>query len=817
MHNRPLIPMLMAFAGGILFGHTTLAPFKWLILPLFLAITFCLFTTLFLSYRLRILSLLFAFFITGTLLDLAMHRPSQLTVLAAQRKNVTIDGTVLKPAKNIDEMARFLVRGHGVQVEGRHILVNEDLLVSVYNHATHFRPGQRIRFPARLRPFKNFNNPGRYDHESAMELQGLSCAASVSDGRHIVPMGPGYLPFPRALLERLQSPVRDFFTRKLDPQDRALFRALILGERQDITHELREPFNNTGLGHVLAVSGLHIGLVAGIAFFLFKGTLSRSYRLALDTDIQKLAAFLTCIPVVGYTCLAGFHVTTQRAMIMVLVFLWSLILQREREVWSTLALAGLLILAIDPHALFSIPFQLSFSAVIGILLLTPPLLNRALPSQKPHRHKRTITHRLLVYIVGLIVVSLSATVFLIPIISFYFHRISLVSIPANITVVPILGLWVIPLGLLSAVTLPVSSEAANLFLQLGVMGLHAMMEMIRFCSSLPWSSFWVTRPNLFEMSMFYMLILLLLFLKRWSWAKTGIILLAILVLGDISYWTYRTRFNKNLKVTFLDVGQGNAALVLFPGGKKMLIDGGGFARDYFDVGKMVVAPYLWHSKIWSIDYLVLSHPDADHMNGLRFIARAFRPKELWHNGDKVEKGPYEELMTIAESQRIRKILPTDLTSGRQINGVTVEVLHPHPGAPPLDLYDSKNRLNNNSLVLKISYLGTSFLFPGDLEQQGTEVLISNAGASLKSDILLSPHHGSNSANPEEFLQVVWPRICVISSGEISPYGSHHHQTLKRLEDIGCKVFRVSRVGAIQFTVRPDHLDIKTFLCNGSAL
>ena len=811
MHNRPLIPMLMAFTGGILFGHTTLAPFKWLILPLFLAITFCLFTTLFLSYRLRVVSLLFAFFITGTLLDLTKHRPSQLTALALQRKNVTIDGTVLKPAKNIDEMARFLVRAHGVQVEGRNILVNEDLLVSVYDHATHFQPGLSIRFPARLRPFKNFNNPGRYDHESAMELQGLSCAASVSDGRRIVPMGPGYLPLPRAFLERLQRPVRDFFTRKLDPEDRALFCALILGERQDITHELREPFNNTGLGHVLAVSGLHIGLVAGIAFFLLKGALSRSYKLALHTDIQKLAALLTCLPVVGYTCLAGFHVTTQRAMIMVLVFLWSLILQREREVWSTLALAGLLILAIDPHALFSIPFQLSFSAVIGILWLTPPLLNKALPSQKPHRHKPRIINRLWIYIVGLIVVSFSAMVFLTPLISFYFHRISLVSIPANITVVPILGLWVIPLGLLSAVTLPLSSEAAGLFLQLGVVGLHAMMGIIRFCSSLPWSSFWVITPNHFEMSMFYMLILLLVFFKRWSWAKAGILLLAFLVLADIGYWTYRVRFNRDLKVTFFDVGQGNSALVLFPGGKRMLIDGGGFARDYFDVGKMVVAPYLWHSKIWGIDYLVLSHPDSDHMNGLRFIARAFGPKELWHNGDKVEKGPYEELMAIAESQKIKKLVHADLAIGRQINGVTVEVLHPQPGARPLDLYDSSNRLNNNSLVLKISYLGTSFLFPGDLEQEGTKVLISNAGTSLKSDILLSPHHGSPSANSEEFLQMVGPRICVISSGEKSPFATHHHQILKRLENIGCKVFRVSRVGAVQFTVRPDHLDIKTFL------
>jgi competence protein ComEC len=742
--HRPLIPVFFSFTGGIVFSHIVLSSFYGLLLPVFLSSIILLFATLFLPFRLRVFCLLATFFFAGMLLDLHKNAPSQLLPLAKQRKNVTIEGTVLEPARVIKKTARIKVRAHSLFIQDKRIWVNENLFVNVYYHFPHLRPGEKIRFSARLRPFKNFNNPGRYDYESAMKIRGYSCAASISDGRHIVPMGRGHLPVSRGLVETVQRPVREFFREKLDNRACALFRALILGERQDISPELREPFNRTGLGHVLAVSGLHIGLVAWVAFFLFKGLLSLSYRTALKTDIRKLAAVLTSIPVIGYTCLAGFQVSSQRAMIMVLVFLWSLILGREKEVWSTLALAGLLILAIDPQAIFSISFQLSFIAVIGILWLTPAILNKIPLPVETAQKKMTILDRLFVYSIGLICVSFSAVVFLLPITTYYFHRVSLVSIPANVTAVPILGLWIIPLGLLSAVTLPFFPQVSAVFVELGAWGLSVMMEIVRFWSSLPWSSFWVVTPNPFEMFMFYALLFFVFFYKRWPWAKIGVLALAIIIFADVGYWIHRVRFNDGLKVTFIDVGQANAALVEFPRGKRMLIDGGGFSRDNFDVGKMVVAPCLWHSKIKRIDYLVLSHPQSDHMNGLRFIAGAFHPSEFWYNGDLVETASFKELIGIVESKRIKKLLPADLAGGREINGVKIEVFHP-PGCENSQRdFANGTELNNNSLVLKISYAGKAFLFPGDLEREGEKALISNAGHAVKSDILLMSRHLKDS-------------------------------------------------------------------------
>ncbi|MCD6293369.1 MAG: DNA internalization-related competence protein ComEC/Rec2, partial [Deltaproteobacteria bacterium] len=676
------------------------------------------------------------------------------------------------------------------------------------------RPGEKIRFPARLRTFKNFRNPGHYNYEKAMTFAGFTCAAAVSDGRYIVPMGPGKLPFFQGLIEKLQAPVRTFFRESLDHQNAALFRALILGERQGIDRNLRETFNRSGLGHLLAVSGLHIGLVAWAAFFMFKWGLSRSYRLILAIDIRKWSAFLTCFPVVGYTLLAGCRVSSQRAMVMVLAYLISLILGKEKEVWSTLALAGLVILFLDPGAIFTPSFQLSFVAVTGILWLTPSILNKMGKNTPTENH--AFARSVFTYVIGLAAVSASALYFLLPITTFYFHRIPLVSIPANLTTIPILGLWVLPLGLLSVLALPLSSQPAAFFLQCGTWGLDVMMEIISFWSSLSWASVWSFTPNFFEICLFYAFTFFAFFFRRKKWAKLGLTAMVFLIIIDGAFWVHRVQFNRDLEVVFLDVGKGNAALVCFPGGKKMMIDGGGFSSNHFDVGKMVLAPFLWQRKIGTIDYLALSHPQADHMNGLRFIAEAFYPKEFWYNGDPVKTPSYKDLMKTLEANNISIKLPAQLQEKIRINGAEIEVLYPEPGAganshSPVLIPSKGKDLNNRSMVLRISYAGTSILFPGDLEEIGEKKLLARAGNRVKSDILLSPHHGSRTSSSEAFLKMVAPKVCVISSGEDRFGRFPHPSVLKRLAQMGCESICISDSGAVTVRVEPEGFDIHSFL------
>jgi len=260
------------------------------------------------------------------------------------------------------------------------------------------------------------------------------------------------------------------------------------------------------------------------------------------------------------------------------------------------------------------------------------------------------------------------------------------------------------------------------------------------------------------------------------------------------------------------VGQGSSALVQFPGGKRMVIDGGGFPGSGFDVGRNVVAPFFWHSKIRSIDYLVLSHPQADHMNGLVFITKAFHPKEFWYNGDAGEGAAFGELMAALYVQKTRFCLPRDLTGGRNIGGDEVCLLFPQTAPADSSKMEIPSSLNDRSMVLKVTDRETAFLFTGDIEQRAEQVLMEEKGRFLRSRIMLSPHHGSRTSSSKGFLERVSPRICIISCGENNRFGFPHRTTLNKLMALGCRVLRTDREGAIQVRAseRRDGVEIRTF-------
>ena len=243
----------------------------------------------------------------------------------------------------------------------------------------------------------------------------------------------------------------------------------------------------------------------------------------------------------------------------------------------------------------------------------------------------------------------------------------------------------------------------------------------------------------------------------------------------------------------------------------MLIDGGGFSRSTFDLGKNVVAPFLWRSKMLRVDYLVMSHPQSDHMNGLHFIASHFHVKEFWSNGDKVENESFKELMKILEEKEIKKLFPVDLMTGREISRVKIHVLHPRPNQVESRSSKGSGGLNDHSLVLKLTYGKKSVLFPGDVEQSGEEKLVASAGRLLKSDVLLAPHHGSKSSCSELFLQEVKPSLCIISCGRGNYFGFPHSATLRRLEGVGCEIIRIDQVGSVRLSIAPGYFDMRRFL------
>jgi len=567
---------------------------------------------------------------------------SGLPQIIPKNERIIIEGTIYRPPKIQFDMASFPIHAEKIFLTKKIRRVKINLLLKVYGYKGDLKVGERIRFPAKLKEFENFNNPGNFDYRFYMKSRGLSLVAIASDGRYVVPMGEGNLGFVGSMLEKARGPLRQFFHERLSKTTSPIYTALILGERQGLTSKLREPFDRSGVSHIMAVSGLHLGLVAWLFFISIKWLLSLSYRVTLMADIRKLAAVITTVPVIAYALLTGLQISTQRAMVMVLVFLWSFIIGREKDVWSSLSLAALIILTLNGDALFTISFQLSFVAVAGILWLAPLIFSRIAKFTKGREfvNKGHILHSILTYTLGLIAVTTAATIMTIPLIAHHFHRFSIVALPSNLIVVPIIGLWVIPFGLLSSITLLLSSALAGYLLSLGEFGLNLAISLVQFWSNIPWSSIWVIQPSWLEIVLLYGVFFLSLNFTLSRLCRIFLSLFLIVFFINIGWWVYEARFNSNLRVTILDAGSGDVSLIQFPGKEKMLITNNVFGQNGFNLGGIVVAPYLWHEKIQRIDHLFLSSPQEHLTEKLQFMINNFHPKEVFFSlsAEKVIKG-----------------------------------------------------------------------------------------------------------------------------------------------------------------------------------
>ncbi|NLA75889.1 MAG: ComEC family competence protein, partial [Deltaproteobacteria bacterium] len=515
MFSRPLALIFICFAGGIL--ACRYIPFINDLLVIIFLLLILLFLLLFLTTgKTKSLIIPVCFFLSGMFLTSCRDTGTELFRFAEDKK-VIIEGTVLSPSKENGQTERFILKAERLFLDGKTLSANEKIQVTVFNNPVVSTIGTRIRFPSHLKPFMNFKNPGAYDYELSMQIKGISCNASVSDGRYIIPMGRGNPGLMVEVLEQIRQPFREVLKGSLSERNNALFSALLLGETEGIDSNLREFFNLTGLGHVLAVSGLHVGMIAWISFLICRQTLSLSYKLVTRYDIKKITALITCFPVITYTAISGFQVSGQRAMIMALAYLFSIIIERENDIWSTLVFSAFIILAIDPLAIESISFQLTFLAVTGIVWLTR-FIQKIFPAGEKLKDSLWLRSSYL-YVTGIISASLAANIFLLPVIVYYFHRFSLVSILANLLVVPLLGFIILPSGMFAFMALFISRGLSTTILLAGSAGMDIMMHIIEYLAGLPWACFWTVTPKMVEILLFYCLLFCVIKIKHSKWLR----------------------------------------------------------------------------------------------------------------------------------------------------------------------------------------------------------------------------------------------------------------------------------------------------------
>ncbi len=825
--QRPFIPLVLALMAGILTGYRFRIPdpVLWTILAVMLVF---LAAAVLRKQREWIMPLsLPALAVIGVLAVNPYLYPetdaSHISAFAGRDK-VLIDGIVLdNPQVQQPEKMEMKVAAFQVIRDGAALPVRGNVWLTVKGHPE-LAYGDVIRFRTRLRFPHNFNNPGGGDIEKRYLFRETPVRGYTAGAADLVVLRKGQGNPLRTRLETFRTDLKTLIADHAPSPHAQIIQASILGNQKEIPQETMEIFNRTGTSHIIAISGFNIGIISAFIVFLIRGAMKRSVYLMLRFDMNKVALAATAVPIVLFTYAAGAGISVVRATLMIVVFLVALLIGRRRDMFNTLAVAAFVILAVAPYSLFDVSFQLSFIAV-GAILAIAPVLSRFLPapaaegSSRPSPWRKALRGVLL-----FLIVTVSATAGTLPLIAFYFNRISTVVLPANLVVGPILGILAIPVCTAIMIAAPFSTWAAVLLIQAATFLVDVSLKITKCFAEPGWSSLTVGTPSLFEMLLYYFLLYAILrFMetvrpgdkppadlvrrRRWS-AAAAVFCLALFAADGIRLYV-RDRHPGNLTVTFLDVGQGNAAFIRFPHGKKMLIDGGGAPGSTFDMGKNVLAPYLGQERVRKVDIVILTHPHPDHLQGLIHILGHLQVDELWSNGEEARTDDYLRMKAVIAAKGIRHRIVSARTPPVDIDGVSIRFLNPETPATGEDR-DEYVSANADSLVLRIAYGDTFLLFTADISGTEEERIV-RAGGTVASNILLVPHHGSGHASTAAFLAAVRPEAAVVSCGKENVFGFPHPDVVGRIRAAGTKLYRTDIHGAITVTSDGKKCFVSTYI------
>jgi len=668
------------------------------------------------------------------------------------------------------------------------------LLITLRHVQREWHYGDRIRLWVRPLIPRSAGNAGSFDYQSFLARREIYATGFLENDAGVELLGRGPSG-PWNLIEHLRREIRHFMERHFALENGALMKALVVGDMGGISKEVRGKFTDAGVNHVLSISGLHVGMLGLVAFFVVRFAGSFSTFLLLRWNFLKVATFFSFVAVLFYTALAGGMVPTVRSAIMIGVYELAVLLDREEELFSSLALAALLIALVWPGVIMDISFQLSFLAVLFIIwglrnlqVWWPGRRRDELPQERSWLSRKIRLAALY------LAVPLLATIGTGPMIAYHFGHLSLAGFIANPLVVPLVGFIIVPLGLLIGFLSLVAPVLAPPFVWLAEPLLSLVHWMVGFISRLPLASIPVPIPSLMEVGMLYVLVLSLFLFRHKSHIIVAAGAISLILLGDGLYW-WNERWNrKELRITHLSVGHGDAAVVEFPGSRVLLIDAGGTAAGEFDTGESIVAPFLRSRKILKVDYILVSHPRVDHYGGMSTIVEQFRPAEFWSGPAKADTARYQELEEVVEKSGIKRLILTSHDPCRAIEQVSLCVLYP-----------PKARTVESSVVLRLSFGRVHFLFTGDIGKKEEWALLEQK-LDLSSAILKVPRHGSQSSSSEEFVAAIRPRLAIFSVAGRNRFGLPRSEVLARYEAAGADILRTDQDGAI--TVETDGQSVR---------
>lgn len=596
-----------------------------------------------------------------------------------------------------------------------------------------------------------------------------------------------------AVFEDARAKLNRYVTENFSADSGALVSAITTGQRGNMSDGLKDAFSSTGLAHILSISGTHFGIFSVLLFGIFRLVIkflpySLLQRITLYVTPSQGAAVI-CLPfMLAYLALSGWSIPAVRSFIMISLFLIGLLIGRKRFWLNSLLFAAFVIVLWNPEALFSLSFQLSFLAVmfIGFSIVYEKDKENPEARESKGADEQKILSRFFASALRIlrasVLLTLSASLGTAPLVAYHFHYFSVISPLSNLLITPLIGFVLLPLSLLSSFV----------FLFTGHYILGSLVEvvaditiyLVRFTAEFPFSDIKIPAFPLFAVIIFYAGFVFYFFVSKKRLVPVITTLLMIVYLSAHIFLR-----GGEMGITYLDVGQGDGAVVELPDKKVVVMDTGKSGRE--------AAAFLKYLGMKKIDALVLSHADSDHAGGIDYLEARFKVKEMWDSGRII----YPEGNSTGIVHRILE--RGDIIEG---NGYKMYVLHPYKEFYTMS-GDSDNGGNNSSLVLKIEGRKKTFLFTGDIEEEAEEDII-HLGKWLKSDVLKVPHHGGRASAYKPFYDVTSPEIAVISTGRDNSFGHPHQETLDMLG--AAKIYRTDMNGAVKITEKDGRLEVKTY-------
>jgi competence protein ComEC len=850
----------LAYGGGIVTGFYVWRPPLWWLVA---AVAFFWSAAYLRRQRARaaFALVLLALSVTGALvMQVQVPEESDGTnVLAfADGQDVVVTAHVIKEG-NLhertpgDSQQRLDIETEQIETASQIVAVQSGLRINIYGHEPRnedvsnesqesaatpmrlFRYGERLRFPTKLFPPRNFRNPGAFDYSEYLKEHNIVALGSTK--AEMVELLPGFVGsraelwrtrLRRSLIERIRALWK--------PDEAPLLDAMLIGENSFLGRETLTDFQRTGTYHVLVISGLKVAVLAMVLFWLL-----RRVRVG-----DVVASVVTILLTIAYAFLTDVGAPVWRATLMLAFYLGARLLYRRKSILNTIGTAALALLIVDPAAMLGASFQLSFLCVLVVAgigapllqrttqplsralrsldsigydaALSPPLaqlrldirmvagrLQRFLGKRIPFVTLSVIARTLLVGCEFLVVSIVLQAGFALPM-AYYFHRATLVSLPANMLAVPLTE--IIMVAAIAAVTGSYASHALAKFpAMIAAVALHAMNGSVRWLGALRIADTRVPTPQLLVILLGAGAVVTAMVLSRRRPLLAGFGW-ALLVFS--AFWICAVPPHPQLRagaleLTAIDVGQGDSILLVLPSGRTLLVDAGGipfWMHSELDIGEDVVSPYLWSRGFHQLDVVAITHAHADHMGGMAAVLANFHPRELWLGVN----SPSPELQTLLREAGILKISIVLHKAGDtlEMGGAMVAVL-----APPRDAESHASRPNDESLVLKISYGATSALLEGDAEKKTERQVVEE---NPQADVLKVAHHGSATSTIPELLAAVRPRFAVISVGARNVYGHPRREVLDRLANAHVLTHRTDMEVAVTF-----YLDGKTVTSQSAAL